>query len=496
MNFKCLSTFVIFMLLMFAAHTVVQGEEESTSDDTDILAAMEEKEEEDAVDLSRSKVKMTGFVDVGWIYPNFRADEPKNSDHHYAESGNAQNTVNKLNARTFSVNEVNFDFNTSYNDYISSKVSVNIYPTTRTNLLPEWSSLSRDQDIPRDPGPDGKFGTDDDIIGTDTAPDPGDGLNRVVVEVKQAYIDFAYPGDFNAFLRIGKVPSLLGIEQEVFQAPDLATVAPSTIGGFTYGYPQGVQLLGFLSAMSDDDLEFGLGLTHDANGRFNVFPGDVTRNLPFSLADDNLVFTGRLAFSHGLRNRFTLGVSGQTGEKGVEDGINDGSFSSFHPFAKLRLDPSNNPNIGPFRIRAEYLLMDIDNRTGAHPNRANKKTEKYDFLFKPQIDLDNPTNEDGDVQHEGFYIYLYVDLLKRLTLTFGYSGIDSDIVESSDPALFKQEGRFFAWGFRRTQVAARYKIHDDVVIKAEFQRNKEDFGKHGGPEIDNDVLTTSLVYSF
>ncbi|MCZ6678532.1 MAG: hypothetical protein O7E52_14945, partial [Candidatus Poribacteria bacterium] len=105
-------------------------------------------------------------------------------------------------------------------------------------------------------------------------------------------------------------------------------------------------------------------------------------------------------------------------------------------------------------------------------------------------------NEDGDVQHEGFYVYLYVDLLKRLTLTFGYSGIDSDIVESSDPALFKQEGRFFAWGFRRTQVAARYKIHDDVVIKAEFQRNKEDFGKHGGPEIDNDVLTTSLVYSF
>ncbi|MCZ6676565.1 MAG: hypothetical protein O7E52_04870, partial [Candidatus Poribacteria bacterium] len=457
-NYKTFTVFMNFMLLMFVPPTVVRAEEADTSDDTDFLAALSEPEEAPS-DLNQSKVKITGFVDMGWIYPNFRADEPKNSDHHYAESGNAQNTVNKLDARTFSVNEVNFDFNISYNEYITSKASVFIYPTTRTNRLPAYSSLQRDQDIPRDAGPDGVFGTDDDIVGGDTAVDPGDGLNRVVVGVKQAYIDFAYPGSLNAFLRVGKVPSLLGIEQEIFQSPDLPSVATSAIGAFSYGYPQGIQIRGFLNLLSDDDLEFGLGLTHDANGRFNVFPGDATRNLPFALANDNLVFTGRLAFSHGLRNRFTLGASGQTGEKGVEDGINDGSFSSFHPFAKIRLDPSNNPNIGPFRIRAEYLLMDIDNRTGAHPNRANEKTEKYDFLFKPQIDLDDPSNdpsnEDGDVQHEGFYVYLYLDLIKRLTLTLGHSRIDSDIVESSDPALTE---RFFAWGFRRTQIAARYKI--------------------------------------
>ena len=140
--------------------------------------------------------------------------------------------------------------------------------------------------------------------------------------------------------------------------------------------------------------------------------------------------------------------------------------------------------------------MDIDNRTGAHPNKANEKAEKYDFLFKPQVDLDDPTNEDGDVQHEGFYVYLYVDLLKRLTLTLGYSRVDSEVIESIDPVLFEQKGSFFAWGFRRTQLAARYKLHDDVVIKAEFQRNKEDFGPSGKPELDNDILTTSLVYSF
>jgi hypothetical protein len=256
---------------------------------------------------------------------------------------------------------------------------------------------------------------------------------------------------------------------------------------------QGVQLRGFLSTISDDDLEFGVGLTHDANGLFNVFPSDVTRNLPFARDNDNLVFAGRFAFSHGIRNRFTLGGSGQTGKKGREEDFNAGRFSSFHPFAKLRLDPLDNPSIGPFRIRAEYLLMEVDNRTGAHPNQVNGETENYDFLFKPQIDLNDPTNEDGDVEHQGFYVYLYVDLIKRLTLTLGHSRIDSDIVESVDPALTE---RFFAWGFKRTQVAARYKIHDDVVIKAEFQRNKEDFGKHGGPEIDNDVLTTSLVYSF
>jgi hypothetical protein len=238
-NAKHLFIFTIFVLLMFAVHPVVHGQEENTSDDTGILAALEEagEETEDTFDLDGRRVKITGFVDLGWIYPNFLADEPKNSDHHYAESGNAQNTVNKLDTRTFAVNEVNFDFNTSYNDYINGKVSVFIYPTTRSNLLPEFSAINRDRDIPRDAGSDGIFGTADDIIGEDTAVDPGDGLNRVVVGVKQAYIDFAYPGNFNAFLRVGKVPSLLGIEQEIFQAPDLATVAPSTIGGFSYGYP-------------------------------------------------------------------------------------------------------------------------------------------------------------------------------------------------------------------------------------------------------------------
>ncbi|MEC4673786.1 MAG: hypothetical protein VST68_06325, partial [Nitrospirota bacterium] len=367
---------------------------------------------------------------------------------------------------------------------------------------PEFSSLRRDQDIPRDAGPDGVFGTADDTVGRDTAVDPGDGLNRVVVGVKQAYINLSHPGlntrKFKGRLRIGKVPSLLGIEQEVFQSPDLATVATSTIGGFSYGYPQGVQLLGSLSLMATDDLRFGLGLTHDANGGLNIFPSDETRNLPFALANDNLVFAGRLSFSQGVRNSFTLGISGQAGEKGAEDSVNDGSFSSFHPFVKLTLAPFDNPNIGPFRIRAEYLLMNINNRNGAHPNTATGVAEKYDFLFTPQIDLDEPgLNEDGDVEHKGFYVYLHGALIKeRVTLTLGYSQVDSDVVESSDPELFKRDGRFFAWGFKRTQIAARYKIHDDVVIKAEFQRNKEDFGKHGGPELDNDVFTTSLVYSF
>ena len=53
--------------------------------------------------------------------------------------------------------------------------------------------------------------------------------------------------------------------------------------------------------------------------------------------------------------------------------------------------------------------MEVDNRTGAHPNQVNGETENYDFLFKPQIDLNDPTNEDGDVEHQGFYVYLYVD---------------------------------------------------------------------------------------
>ena len=228
----------------------------------------------------------------------------------------------------------------------------------------------------------------------------------------------------------------------------------------------------------------------------NAFPADVTRNLPFALANDNLVFAGRLAFSQGVRNRFTLGVSGQTGRKGQEASFNDGRFSSFHPFAKLRLDPLDNPNIGPFRIRAEYLIMDIDNRIGSTPNQANKETEKYNVLFKPKVDSGIPTNQDGDARLKGFYVYLYVDLIKRLTLTLGHSRVDSEVIESIDPVLFEQKGSFFAWGFRRTQIAARYKLHDDVVIKAEFQRNKEDFGPSGKPELDNDIFTTSLVHSF
>ena len=500
---------VIFTMLMFATRPFAQGEidQDTPREDADILASIadediltaletDDDEKEKANRALAPKVNINGFVDFGWIYPSFLADEPENSDHHYAESGNAQNMVNKLEARTFPLNEVNFGFDISYTDYVTGKVNVVIYPISATNILGEYSAMHRDQDIPRDAGPDGKFGTEDDIIGEDTAPDPGDGKNQLIVGVKHAYLDLAYPGNFNAFLRIGQVPSLLGIEQEIFQAPDLPTVAPSAIGPFAYGYPHGIQLRGFLSALSDEDLEFGLGFTHDANNRMNAFPADVTRNLPFALANDNLVFAGRLAFSQGVRNRFTLGVSGQTGRKGQEASFNDGRFSSFHPFAKLRLDPSDNPNIGPFRIRAEYLIMDIENRIGSTPNQANKETEKYNVLFKPKVDSGIPTNQDGDARLKGFYVYLYVDLIKRLTLTLGHSRVDSEVIESIDPVLFEQKGSFFAWGFRRTQIAARYKLHDDVVIKAEFQRNKEDFGPSGKPELDNDIFTTSLVHSF
>lgn len=499
MNSRYLFLFAIFMFLMMAVPTVVHSEEVDTSDEIALLTALEEQEEAPR-DLDRSKMTITGFVDFGWIYPNFLADTEKNlervgrnnADHHWGtESGNAQSTVSKLEARTFIVNEINFDFNVSYNDYISSKASVFIYPTTRTNTSLAWSSLSRDQDIPRDAGGDETFGTEDDIIGEDTAVDPGDGLNRVVVGIKQAYIDFAYPGNFNAFLRIGKMPSLLGIEQEVFQAPDLATVASSTIGGFSYGYPQGIQLLGALSLRTDDDLEFGFGLTHDANNLYNIFPSDVTGNRPFALANDNLVLAGRLAFSQGTRNAFTVGVSGQTGKKGRKEVSNDGRFSSFHPFVKLRLDPSDNPNIGPFRIRAEGLIMDIDNRIGSHENRSNRARTKYDFVYRPQIEMHpKDPNQDGDVRHKGFSVYLHVDLLKELlTLTFGYSRVESEVLESVDPALHAHN----IWGTRRTQLAARYRIHKDVIIKAEFQVNREDGTE---AEVDNNLITTSLVYSF
>jgi hypothetical protein len=442
--------------------------------------------------LGDAQLQITGFVDLGFIVPSVLADEHKDLDHHYNEAGNAQSTLGKLEARTFSINEVDFNFNVTYNDRIRGKASVFIYPTVRTNYLPELSAVTRDQDIPRDAGPDGKFGTVDDIIGKDTAVDFGDGLNRVVVGVKEAYLDLAYPGNLNAFLRIGKMPSLLGIEQELLESPHLPTVGPSAIGVFSYGYPQGVQFRGVLL---DSELEFGVGLTHDPNNFGNIYPGDETRNSPFGLADDNFALAGRLAFSHGARRRFTVGVSGQFGEKGAAGSVTDGGFSSIHPFIKQRFDPFKNPNIGPFQIRAEGLLMNIKNRRGTHPNLSSRATEKYDFLFTPKNDasLGKDDRDGDDVEHIGFYVYLSVDLVKRLTLTGGYSYLDSDVIGSKNPALFTPEGRFLEWGARRIQFAARYKLHNDVVFKAEFQINDE---KGNETVIDNDVLTTSLVYSF
>lgn len=483
----------------FATARAGESEGELTPTELDSLAALDEGKSLEAsvadeyVPLpNRTQLKITGFVDLGWIYPNFLADEPANLDHHYVESGNAQFTLNKIEARTFSVNEANFDFNITYSDTITAKASVFIYPTTRTNILPEFSPLIRDQDIPRDAGPDGEFGTDDDIIGKDTAVDFGDGRNRVVVGMKQAYIDFAYPGNLNAFLRIGKMPSLLGIEQEVLDAPRLATVSPSAIGVFSYGYPQGLQLRG---AVLDGELEFGVGFTHDPNNFANVYPGDVTKNQPFALSNDNFALAGRLAFSHGARHRFTLGLSGQFGEKGPAGSVTDGSFSSFHPFVKLRLDPFDTPQIGPFRIRAEGLVMKIENRRGTHPNLSSRAIEKYDFLYTPKNDFDlgKDDQDADDVEHLGFYTYLSIDVLRKLTVTIGYSFFDSDVIGSKNPELFTPEGRFLEWGARRTQVALRYRIHDDVVVKTEFQKNKE---KGNEKVIDNDVLTTSLVYSF
>ena len=458
MNRNYCSFYLVFMLLILASVAITPGQAEAavpltveesaildgletqplhdglTATERSILAALDEgKSFEDDESYPSNprpaetqfrartpKLTITGFVDLGWIYPSFLADEHQDLDHHYVEVGNAQSTLTKLEARSFSVNEVDIDFDVMYNNHIRGKASVFIYPTTRTNYLPERSALVRDQDIPRDAGEDGKFGTDDDIIGEDTAPDFGDGLNRVIVGVKQAYLDLAYPGNLNAFLRAGKMPSLLGIEQEVLEAPHLATVTLSVIGAFSYGYPQGVQLRG---ALLNDELEFGFGFTHDPNNFGNIYPGDDTRNQPFALADDNFALAGRLAFSHGTRHRFTAGVSGQFGEKGAEGSPSDGSFSSFHPFIKLRLDPLGTPHIGPFRIRAEGVLMNIENRRGVHPNLSSRATEKFDFLYTPKNDSPLGKNDrDGDdVEHVGFYVYLSADLVRRLTLTVGYS---------------------------------------------------------------------------
>ena len=186
MNAKLLGICLILILLFCGGHIFPQSKE-LVGDDADVEAAFEDEvdaghetdpvdywaddiaakfeEEQDSLgDSSGARMKIKGFVDVGWINPGLLADREANlrrlgsqkTDHHWGtESGNAQNTVNKLDARTFTVNEVSVDFDMQYNERFSSIVSIFVYPTTSSNTLREFSSLTRDQDIPRDAGPDG-----------------------------------------------------------------------------------------------------------------------------------------------------------------------------------------------------------------------------------------------------------------------------------------------------------------------------------------------------
>ena len=264
---------------------------------------------------------------------------------------------------------------------------------------------------------------------------PGD-----VFDVDLAYFEYKPSSKLDLHLFAGKFESTFGIEYRRRKAPDRFGITPSLIARYTVGTPTGLKIRGsFFNGL----ITYNFAVTNGSMSteKFAHF---------FNETDSNQFKTlsGRLSIAHKLGPvDVEVGGSGMFGAQDLQPADN---LYHWQVGVDLRLD------VADFSLRAEWLKSNADG--GGVVNA-------------PLLDAQGAY---GEVTYQ---FLSWLGVLAR--------------VDWRQARLFAAPN-FYLSNDLRVTAALRFDIHFNVVAKAEYVRVQE----LGGPEIDDDVFTSSLIFRF
>lgn len=264
-----------------------------------------------------------------------------------------------------------------------------------------------------------------------------------LIDVDLAYVEYKPFADVDLSLFAGKIESVFGREYRFRKAPDRFGVTPSIIARYTVGSPIGVKVRG---SLLEGALVYNVALTNGSTltEHFAHFYNEVDQNYFKTLS-------GRLSYGRDLE----LGVPvffevGASGLVGPQDGQTSDAVIGWQAGGDLKLV------LLAFTLQAEYLRSvwpggGID---GAASIEAEGAYAEASYQFLPWL---------------GAMVRLDV----RRAVLFAH------------PNLYLSD-------VGRATVAARFDLSWNVIGKIEYVRLQE----LSGPEIDDDVFTSSLILRF
>jgi hypothetical protein len=258
-----------------------------------------------------------------------------------------------------------------------------------------------------------------------------------------AYLEFRPSRNLDLHLFAGKFESTFGIEYRRRKAPDRFGVTPSLISRYSVGTPTGLKVRGsFLSGL----ITYNFAVTNGgmSTEKFAHFYNELDRN-------DWKTLSGRLSIGHKFDSRVPFEIeAGGSGIFGAQDLQPSETTYQWQGGADLRLE------IADFSLRAEYLKAHADGGgvTGA-----------------PFLDA------------QGAYGELSYQI-------FGWLGVMGR-VDWRKAKLFAPPN-FYLTNDLRVTAAVRFDIKFNIIAKVEYVRLQE----LEGPEIDDDVFTSSLIFRF
>jgi hypothetical protein len=300
-----------------------------------------------------------------------------------------------------------------------------------------------------------------------------DFVNGTAGVLDYAYVDFANPGPFDLNVRVGRIPSVIGIEQRVSESNQTKFVNLSLLSPFTVGSQDGVAIYGSFSpvnyaiALTNAD---NIGVTGASMGTAPLFPGN----------------NHGVAGVAGLDNNNNFALSGRVGVvpiEGLEVGVSastDKYVTAAGAVASTNLDASRN-----------LLGVDASYVWGA----LTMKGEYINVTEKVAIPALGFSNE---VRTNGYYFEGVYDLNSKVSLGVRYNRAKSEQPQTGGTQPGAVVSDYSTVGF-----AGVYRVADNVQLKAEYDINQEKTlsrsvipSPNSPNKLANNVFALSLVGSF
>jgi hypothetical protein len=300
-----------------------------------------------------------------------------------------------------------------------------------------------------------------------------DSIRGNAVSIDYAYVDFANPGPFDLNVRVGRIPSVVGIEQRASESNQTKFINLSLMSPYTVGAIEGAAIYGSFSPVN-----YALAISNSDvfNAQNNAIAGNRLAAVP---AGNNNGVANVASYSDGNKAYAISGRVGVVPIEGLEIGIS-GSRDRYALGNGVLL----------FKGVRNLVAADASYSWGAF-------TLKGEYGAQTEQPLTFTGNlRDPKIKTQMYYVEGVYDINSKWSIGARYSDLKT-----------KQQGvganvNGVVDSVNTLSIAGVYRIADNVQLKAEYDLNGEKVlngvqrGTGGVPTVKNNVLALSLVASF